>query len=45
MTLIRKPEKPKRSPMLNLKLSQKKYQSWRVVHRQRVLERRAEVEV
>ena len=28
MTLIRKPEKPKRSPMLNLKLSQKKYQSW-----------------
>jgi 5-methylcytosine-specific restriction endonuclease McrA len=29
MTLIRKPEKPKRSPMLNLKLSHKKYQSWR----------------
>jgi len=28
MTLIRKPEKPKRSPMLNLKLNQKKYQSW-----------------
>jgi 5-methylcytosine-specific restriction endonuclease McrA len=28
MTLIRKPEKPKRSPLLNLKLSQKKYQSW-----------------
>jgi 5-methylcytosine-specific restriction endonuclease McrA len=28
MTLIRKPEKPKRSPMLNLKLTQKKYQSW-----------------
>ncbi len=29
MKLIRKPEKPKRSPMLNLKLSHKKYQSWR----------------
>ena len=29
MTLIRKPEKPKRSPMLNLKLSHRKYQSWR----------------
>lgn len=28
MTLIRKPEKPRRSPMLNLKLTQKKYQSW-----------------
>ena len=28
MTLIRKPEKPKRSPVLNMKLSQKKYQSW-----------------
>ena len=28
MTLVRKPEKPKRSPMLNLKLTQKKYQSW-----------------
>jgi hypothetical protein len=28
MTLIRKPEKPKRSPLLNLKLTQKKYQSW-----------------
>ena len=28
MTLIRKPEKPKRSPLLCLKLSQKKYQSW-----------------
>lgn len=28
LTLIRKPEKPKRSPVLNLKLSQKKYQSW-----------------
>jgi 5-methylcytosine-specific restriction endonuclease McrA len=26
--LIRKPEKPKRSPVLNLKLTQKKYQSW-----------------
>jgi len=29
MTLIRKPEKPKRSPMLNLKLTHKKYQSWK----------------
>jgi len=29
MTLIRKPEKPKRSPLLNLKLTHKKYQSWR----------------
>lgn len=28
MTLIRKPEKPKRSPVLNLKLTQKKYQTW-----------------
>ena len=28
LTLIRKPEKPKRSPMLNMKLSQKKYQTW-----------------
>ncbi|VTS05075.1 HNH endonuclease [Tuwongella immobilis] len=28
MTLIRKPEKPKRSPLLNMKLNQKKYQSW-----------------
>jgi 5-methylcytosine-specific restriction endonuclease McrA len=28
MTLIRKPEKPKRSPLLNLKLTQKKYESW-----------------
>ncbi len=28
MALIRKPEKPKRSPVLNLKLSQMKYQSW-----------------
>jgi 5-methylcytosine-specific restriction endonuclease McrA len=28
MTLVRKPEKPKRSPVLNLKLSQKKYRSW-----------------
>ncbi len=28
MTLIRKPEKPKRSPVLNLKLSQRKYRSW-----------------
>jgi 5-methylcytosine-specific restriction endonuclease McrA len=29
MTLIRKPEKPKRSPMLNLKLTLSKYQSWK----------------
>ena len=29
MSLIRKPEKPKRSPLLNLKLTSKKYQSWR----------------
>jgi 5-methylcytosine-specific restriction endonuclease McrA len=29
MGLIRKPEKPKRSPLLNLKLSSKKYQSWK----------------
>ena len=28
LTLIRRPDKPKRSPILNLKLSQKKYQSW-----------------
>jgi len=28
MHLIRKPEKPKRSPVLNLKLTQKKYRSW-----------------
>ena len=28
MTLIRKPEKPKRSPLLSMKLSQKKYVSW-----------------
>jgi 5-methylcytosine-specific restriction endonuclease McrA len=28
MGLIRKPEKPKRSPLLCLKLTQKKYQSW-----------------
>ena len=28
MALTRKPEKPKRSPVLNLKLSQRKYQSW-----------------
>jgi 5-methylcytosine-specific restriction endonuclease McrA len=28
MGLIRRPEKPKRSPMLNLKLTQKKYKSW-----------------
>src|SRR4051812_18999799 len=29
MALIRKPEKPKRSPLLNLKLTLNKYQSWR----------------
>lgn len=29
MHLIRKPEKPKRSPLLNLKMSNRKYQSWR----------------
>lgn len=29
MGLIRKPEKPKRSPLLNLKLTNRKYQSWR----------------
>ncbi len=29
MTLIRKPERPKRSPLLNLKLTHRKYQSWR----------------
>ena len=29
LSLIRKPEKPKRSPLLNLKLSSKKYRSWR----------------
>jgi 5-methylcytosine-specific restriction endonuclease McrA len=29
MGLIRKPEKPKRSPMLNLKLTHTKYQSWK----------------
>ena len=29
MSLIRKPEKPKRSPMLNLKLTNRKYQSWK----------------
>ena len=28
MTLIRKPEKPKRSPLLCLKLTQRKYQTW-----------------
>ena len=28
LTLIRKPEKPKRSPVLNMKLTQRKYQSW-----------------
>jgi len=29
MSLVRKPEKPKRSPLLNLKLTSKKYQSWK----------------
>lgn len=29
MRLIRKPEKPKRSPLLNLKLTHRKYQSWK----------------
>jgi 5-methylcytosine-specific restriction endonuclease McrA len=29
MALIRRPEKPKRSPMLNLKMTHRKYQSWR----------------
>lgn len=28
MSLIRKPEKPKRSPLLSLKLSQRKYRAW-----------------
>jgi 5-methylcytosine-specific restriction endonuclease McrA len=28
MTLIKKPEKPKRSPLLSAKMSQRKYQSW-----------------
>jgi 5-methylcytosine-specific restriction endonuclease McrA len=28
MALVRRPEKPKRSPVLNLKLTQAKYQSW-----------------
>jgi len=29
MALVRRPEKPKRSPLLNLKLTSSKYQSWR----------------
>jgi 5-methylcytosine-specific restriction endonuclease McrA len=29
LTLVRKPEKPRRSPLLNLKLTHRKYQSWR----------------
>jgi len=29
MTLVRKPEKPKRSPLLNQKLTNRKYQSWK----------------
>jgi 5-methylcytosine-specific restriction endonuclease McrA len=29
LSLIRKPEKPRRSPLLNLKLTHRKYQSWK----------------
>jgi 5-methylcytosine-specific restriction endonuclease McrA len=29
ISLIRKPEKPKRSPLLNLKLTHRKYESWK----------------
>jgi hypothetical protein len=29
MSLIKKPVKPRRSPLLHLKLSHAKYQSWR----------------
>ena len=29
LSLIRKPERPKRSPLLNLKLTHRKYQSWK----------------
>jgi 5-methylcytosine-specific restriction endonuclease McrA len=29
LSLVRRPEKPKRSPLLNLKLTHRKYQSWR----------------
>ncbi len=29
MALVRKPEKPKRSPLLNQKLTNRKYQSWK----------------
>jgi 5-methylcytosine-specific restriction endonuclease McrA len=29
LSLIKKPEKPKRSPILNLKLTHRKYQSWK----------------
>jgi len=29
LSLIRRPEKPKRSPLLNLKLTHRKYQSWK----------------
>ena len=29
LTLVRKPERPKRSPLLNLKLTHRKYQSWK----------------
>jgi 5-methylcytosine-specific restriction endonuclease McrA len=29
LSLIRKPERPKRSPLLNLKLTHQKYQSWK----------------
>ena len=43
MTLIRKPEKPKRSPLLNLKLTQQEVPVVADVPRQRVLEGGAEV--
>ncbi len=29
LSLIRKPEKPKRSPLLSMKLTHKKYESWK----------------
>ncbi len=29
MSLVKKPDKPKRSPLLNLKLTHRKYQSWK----------------
>ena len=43
MSLIRKPEKPKRSPLLNLKLTQQEVPVVEDVPRQRVLVGRAEV--